>query len=66
MMLVVGCNCWEEELCEELRDPLGGALPRPVVRPSSGGGASLSMTLIWSGSMVVAASGRRTVEPKIQ
>jgi hypothetical protein len=65
-MLVVGCNHWEEELCEERRDTPGGVRPRLAVGALSGGGAFLSMVLTGSGSMVVAASGRRTVEPKIQ
>jgi hypothetical protein len=65
-MLVVGCNCWEEELCEEQCNPTGGARPRPVVDPLLGGGAFSSMALTWAGSMEVAASRRGIVEPKIQ
>jgi hypothetical protein len=57
-MLVVGCNCWDEELCEECHNPPGGVQPRPAVGPLIGGGAFSSMALTGSGSMVVALSGR--------
>jgi hypothetical protein len=52
-------------MCEELRDPPGGARPRPAFGPSPGDGAFSLMMLSWFGSMVVAASRMRAVEPKI-
>ncbi len=64
-MLVVGCNCWDEELWGECRDPPGWARPWLAGGTSIGGGAIWSMALTGTGSMVMAASGRRTVGPEI-
>ena len=65
-MLVVGCNCWDEDLCDKHCDPPGGVRPRPALGPSIGGVALLLMVLTRSGSMLVAASGRKTIGPKKQ
>jgi hypothetical protein len=45
MMLLVGCICWEEELCEEQCNRPEVAQPRPAVVPLSGVRAFTLMVL---------------------
>ncbi len=66
MMLIVGCNCWDEEVWDKCCDPPGWARPRLGSGTSIGGVVFLSMMLTGTGSMVMAASGRRNRGPEIQ
>jgi hypothetical protein len=65
-MLIVGYNCWDEGLWDECCNPPGWAWPRPAGGTLIGGVVFLLMSLTGTGSMVMAASGRRTVGPEIQ
>ncbi len=66
MMLVVGCHCWDEEVWDKCHNPPGWAQLRLTGGTLIGGLAFLSLALTGIGSMVKAASGRRTVGPEIQ
>jgi hypothetical protein len=65
-MFVVGYHCWDEEVWDECRSLPGWARPRLDGGTSIGGVAFLSMAVTGIGSIVKAASGRRTIGPELK